>query len=177
MLTVMIEAGADQGPLVASLATLIPGAVEGLVREVVVIDRGLDPATRKVADHAGCRIVDAAGLAAVVSGARGDWLLLLEAGARLAPDWIDAVTSHLVDVEEANVTPRAARFSRSRRDMPGFLSRFLSRRTALAEGLLLPKAQAIGLVRRSRTLEDMAKGLASRRLDASIRPRLLTQRA
>ena len=47
MLTVLIDAADDPNGLALTLATLVPGAVEGLVRDVVVIDRGLDAATRK----------------------------------------------------------------------------------------------------------------------------------
>ncbi|RYE82807.1 MAG: glycosyl transferase family 2, partial [Hyphomicrobiales bacterium] len=47
MLTVLIDAAEDPNGLALTLSTLVAGAVEGLVREVVVIDRGLDDATRK----------------------------------------------------------------------------------------------------------------------------------
>lgn len=171
MLTILIEAAEDQAALGTTLATLVPGAIEGLVREVVVLDRGLDAATRKVADHAGCRISGGEPLSAVVAAAKGDWLLLLEPGARLSVEWIDAVTAHIGDVEEGSTTPQAARFSHSRRDRPGVLGRFFQTRRALSEGLLLRKVQALGLAARRTSLEDMAKGLASRRLEASLRPR------
>lgn len=172
MLSVLIEAGDDQAALGASLATLVPGAIEGLVREVVVIDGGLDAATRKVAHHAGCRIVPANALAATVASVRGEWLLLIEPGARLSTDWIDAVEQHLSDVADRDLTPRAARFSRSKRDRPSLVARFFQKRTALTEGLLLPKAQAIGLAKRGKTLEEIANGIATRRLEATLRPRL-----
>lgn len=177
MLTVMIESSEDQAALAASLAALVPGAIEGLVREVVVIDRGLDAATREVADHAGCRIVGSESLATSVGAARGDWLLLLEPGARLQEGWIEAVATHVGDVEDRGRTPRAARFSRSRDDRPGFFQRFGQRRSALTEGLLLPKPQAVGLAARRLSLEDMAKGLASTRLEARLRPRAPKPRA
>lgn len=171
MLTVIIEAGMDRNALGASLAALVPGAIEGLVREVVVVDAGLDAGTRKVADHAGCRIVPGGALAAAVAASRGEWLLLLEPGARLSAGWIESVGAHLGEVEAGLRTPKAARFSRSRRDRPGFWQRFARRSTALSDGLLLPKAQALGRAKTSPTLEDLAKGLATMRLDATLRPR------
>ncbi|WP_210251297.1 glycosyltransferase family protein [Aureimonas psammosilenae] len=167
-MTVLIECGEDAGALAASLATLVPGAVDGLVREVVVLDRGLDAGTRKVADHAGCRIAEGEQLAQVVFAAKGEWLLLIEPGARLAPGWIEGVAAHLGDVL-AGALPKAARFSVSPHDRRGLMSRFLRRRSVLADGLLLPKA---GLApRASQELEDLAKGVAARRLEATIRPR------
>ncbi|BDA83052.1 glycosyl transferase family 2 [Aureimonas sp. SA4125] len=176
MVSVMIEAGEDPHALAASLSTLVAGAVEGMVREVVVIDRGLDAATREIADHAGCRIVPGSDLAGTVSASRGDWVLLLEAGARLSLDWVEAVATHIGDVEKRGLTPRAARFSRAKRDRPGLLARLTGRRTALVEGLLVPKPQAIGLAKRAATLEAMGRGVATTRLVASLRPRLAPSR-
>ena len=171
MLTVLIDVSEDPNGLALTLSTLVAGAVDGLVREVVVIDRGLDAATRKVADHAGCRIAGGEKLPQIVGGAKGDWLLLLEPGARLSLDWIDSVTAHIGEVEMRARSPRAARFARTRRDGSGLLARLVGRRTALAEGLLLTKAQALGPASRSATLEELAKGLATTRLEATIRPR------
>jgi hypothetical protein len=172
MLTVLIEAADDAPALGGTLASLVSGAVEGLVREVVVLDVGLDAGTRKVADHAGCKVAPASGLAAVVSAAKGEWLLLIEAGARLSPDWIESVHEHLAEVEAGTRTPRAARFSRAARDRPGLLARWRQRRTALAEGLILPKPQAVGLSKSGCSIEAMGKGVASTRLEATIRPAL-----
>ena len=171
MLTVLIDAADDPNGLALTLATLVPGAVEGLVRDVVVIDRGLDAATRKVADHAGCRIAEGESLPTVLANAKGDWLLLLETGARPSVDWVDSVTAHIGEVEMRGRTPRPARFGRARSDSLGFLARFTGRRTALAEGLLIPKVQAIGPASRSATLEEMAKGFATSLLEATIKPR------
>ncbi|KQT69633.1 MULTISPECIES: hypothetical protein [unclassified Aureimonas] len=169
MLTVLIEAGDDAPALGTSLASLVSGAVEGLVREVVVLDVGMDAGTRKVADHAGCRVAPAADLSAVVAAAKGDWLLLIEAGSRLSSDWIEDVTVHLSEVERGTRTPHAARFSRSTQDRPSFLARLRQKRTALTEGLLLPKAQAVGLSKSAASIEAMAKGVATTRLNAAIR--------
>ncbi|KQT54731.1 hypothetical protein ASG43_03975 [Aureimonas sp. Leaf454] len=170
MLTVFIEAADDAPALGGTLASLVSGAVEGLVRDVVVLDAGLDAGTRKVADHAGCRVAPAGDLAAVVAGAKGEWILLIEAGARLSSDWIEDVQAHVAEVEGGTRTPHAARFSRAKRDRPGFFARFGQKRTALAEALLLPKAQAVGLSKASQSLETMGRGVAATRLEATIRP-------
>ena len=173
MLTVLLEAGADPAALGATLATLVPGAIEGLVREVVVVDRGLDAATREVADDAGCRIVSGAALADAIRMARGEWLLLLEPGARLSPGWIDSVGAHFGDAAAGPRSPRAARFSRARQDRPSVWARMTRRASALSDGLLLPKADALARLepKAEGSLQDIAKGLATIRLDATLRPR------
>nr|WP_102960424.1 glycosyl transferase family 2 [Mangrovicella endophytica] len=170
MLSVFIEAGSDAGQLAQSLASLVPGAVEGLVREVLVIEDGLGPDGRKVADHAGCRLVANAELPSVLPQAKGDWLMLIEPGARLLPGWIEALGEHIADVERGVASPEAARFSPSRLDRLPFLQRVRQRRGPLADGLVLRKSQALGLVKRQPSLNAMARGLATSRLRAEIRP-------
>ncbi|GGE14783.1 glycosyl transferase family 2 [Aureimonas endophytica] len=166
----IIECGAEASPLGASLATLVPGAIEGLVREVVVVDCGLDTAARKVADHAGCRIAGAGALPELLAGAKGDWLMLLEPGARLAPEWVEAIATHLGDVA-AGAMPRAARFAPPRQGARAFAAQLFRRPGALRLGLLLPKTEALARLRPGRALADLAKGVAATRLAATIRPR------
>jgi hypothetical protein len=170
MLTVLMECGADDQGLAATLATLVPGAVEGVVRDVVLIDRGMTSASRKVADHAGCRVVSADDLRAAVEAARGEWLLLLEPGARLQPGWIAAVVEHADAVAGGLARNPAARFLRSRADRPAFFSRLRQVRRALSEGFIMPKQQAAGRARTAPSLEALAKGLAVKALPADIRP-------
>ena len=162
MLTVLIDAAEDPNGLALTLSTLVAGAVEGLVREVVVIDRGLDDATRKVADHAGCRIVSGETLPAIVGAAKGDWLLLLEPGARLVDGWIDEVVAHV------SKSSLPGRFSRTAGSRVPLFSRAFSRPTALAEGLLIAKARAAALAKSTGTAEALARGLATKRLGAEI---------
>lgn len=165
MLSVLIEGGEDAAALAASLAALVPGAVDGLVREVIVIDLGMGDEARAVVDHAGCRVGGRSKLRELIGSAKGDWLLCLEAGARLAPGWIEVAARHLAEVADGRSTPAAARFCLARRNRPPLLTRVLSRRPVLRDGLLLPKALA-----RPEAVElaDLAKGLATRRLDAEI---------
>ena len=170
MLTVLMECGADDHGVAATLATLVPGAVEGIVREVVLVDRGMTAASRKVADHAGCRVVASGELRQAVEAARGDWLLLLEPGARLQPGWIEAVIEHADTVAGGTAKNPAARFSRSRADRPGFFGRLRQVRTALSEGFLLPKPQAVGRAGSAADVETLARGLAVVALSAEIRP-------
>ena len=169
MLTVLMDCGSDDRRLAATLAPLVAGAVEGVVREVVLFDRGMRNSSRRVADHAGCRIVDPKEFRSAIKASKGDWLLLLEPGARLSPGWIEAITDHVNDVALGRARSPAARFMPSPGDRPGFFQRVRRIRTALAEGFLLPKPQAIGRANSADTLEKMARGVAVTALPATIK--------
>ena len=161
MLSVLIETLNDEEGLARTLASLIGGAVEGVVREVVVCDTGSTDQTHRVAEHAGCHYV-AGGIAAGISQAKGEWLLLLEPGARLADGWIDEVAAHTA----RQTMP--ARFSRARGSRAPFLSRVFSGNRALAEGLVISKRQATALSKNARSAEAVGRGLATKRLNAEI---------
>ncbi|UCI06963.1 glycosyltransferase [Mesorhizobium sp. B1-1-8] len=161
MLSVLIETSNDEEGLARTLASLVGGAVEGIVRDVVVCDTGSTDQTHRVAEHAGCHYV-AAGIAAGIGQAKGDWLLILEPGARLADGWIEAVAAHMA----RQTMP--ARFSRARANRAPFLARVFSANRALAEGLVISKRQAAALAKSARSAEALARGLATKRLDAEI---------
>ncbi|CCV12303.1 glycosyltransferase [Mesorhizobium sp. STM 4661] len=161
MLSVLIETLNDEEGLARTLASLIGGAVEGVVRDVIVCDTGSTDQTHRVADHAGCHYVTG-GIAAGIRQAKGDWLLMLEPGARLAEGWIDDVAAHTA----RQTMP--ARFSRARASRTPFLSRVFSGNRALAEGLVISKRQAAALSKSARGAEAIARGLATKRLPAEI---------
>jgi len=163
MLSVLIETRNDEEALARTLASLIPAAVEGVVRDVLVCDRGSSDQTHRVAEHAGCHFIAEGGVAAGIKQAKGEWLLILEPGARLVEGWTEAVLDHV----GKNMMP--ARFSRSRDDRIPLFSRMFARPAALAEGLVIRKGQASSLAAKAPTAEAMARGLASKRLAASIR--------
>ena len=162
MLSVLIETRNDEDGLAQTLASLIGGAIEGVVREVIVCDNGSTDQTGKVADHAGCSYISG-GIAAGVRQAKGDWLLLVEPGARLVEGWMDGVIAHTTRQK------MPARFSRSKIGRAPFLSRVFSGNRALSDGLVITKSQASALVRRAASAEALARGLASRRLASEIR--------
>jgi glycosyltransferase involved in cell wall biosynthesis len=106
MITAIIETHDDEGRLAYALAALVPAAMTGVIREVVVIDHGSSDGTLTVADAAGCTIIqagavdgDARHLAA--REARSDWLMFLSPRSVLEPEWQDAalafIDSALVD--------------------------------------------------------------------------------
>lgn len=162
MISVLIETRNDEEALARTLASLIGGAVEGVVREVIVCDLGSTDQTHYVAEHAGCGFLGTGGAPAGVRQAKGDWLLLLEPGARLADGWTDEVVAHTTKLN------RPARFSRAKADRLPFLSRIFTGKRGLAAGLLISKRQALALSRTVSDAEGIARGLATKELRAEI---------
>ncbi len=91
MITAIIETRNDELGLAQALAALVPAATEGVISDVIVIDKGSDDGTLVVADAAGCTIIDAEKEAdarrAAVEQARGDWLLFTPPEPALQPEW------------------------------------------------------------------------------------------
>lgn len=96
MLTVIIPTLDDELRLVPTLSALVPGAADGLVIEVIVVDGGSRDGVERIADMAGCRFMtgptDRAGrIAAAARVAKAPWLLILEPGAVLEEGWLREV--------------------------------------------------------------------------------------
>ncbi len=162
MLSVLIETHNHEDALARTLASLVGGAVEGVIREVIVCDSGSSDLTHRVAEHAGCNYLAGAAVGAGIQAARSEWLLFLEPGARLVDGWIDAVTSHAGD------TTAAARFSRARHSRQLFFSRLFSGPRPLAEGLVITRREALSLARGGGSAGAIAKAVSTRRLTAEI---------
>ena len=162
MLSVLIETRNDEEALARTLASLVGAAVEGVVRDVIVCDRGSTDQTHRVAEHAGCQFLAEGGIAAGIQKAKSEWLLLLEPGAKLAEGWTEDVIAHVAEAS----TP--ARFTRASGERGSFLARLFWRRRPLAEALLIRKSQALS--KRAESAEALARGLAARRLGAQIVP-------
>lgn len=158
MLSVIIETKNCEEPLARTLASLVGAVVEGAVRDVIIVDLGSTDSTLKVAEHAGCAA--AVSLAAALSQAKCDWLLLIEPGARLSDGWTDSAVAH------AARRAQPGHFTRTRASRPGLFSRVFN--TALASGFLMTKKQALTRLRPSGRAEDLARGLASKRLEGEI---------
>lgn len=162
MISVLIETLNDEERLARTLASLVGGSVEGVVREVIVCDGGSTDHGHRVADEAGCTWLAQGGVQQGVRQAKSDWLLLLEPGAIMDNGWIEAVIAH------CSRATLAARFTRSRRMRRPFFGRLLGGNRALAEGLLIRKSQALS--NQAKNGEAMARGLATKRLEAEIIP-------
>src|SRR4051794_10329968 len=123
LVSVVIFTRDSEGFVAATLAALVPGAVAGLVREVIVADGGSTDGTATVADVAGCRFFTSteplgARLSTAAAMARADWLLFLRPGSVPGSRWIDEVQRFVQEARHRGPPMRAAVFrsrpSRSR---------------------------------------------------------------
>jgi hypothetical protein len=155
VISVVIPTLNAEASLADCLAALVPGVVEGLVKEAIVADGGSTDATAAVADAAGATVVQTergrgSQLRAGCAAARADWLLVLHADTGLDEGWIEAVRAH---VERR---PDAAAYFRLRFDDGSAAARLWAAGVAVRcavfglpygdQGLLIPKAlyQAVG---------------------------------
>jgi glycosyltransferase involved in cell wall biosynthesis len=115
MLSAIIATHESERTLVPTLAALVPGAMAGLLGEVIVADAGSSDATAEVADVAGCRFMNSADplgtrLKAAAASTRTPWLLFLRAGCVPEPGWVDAVDRFMQATDLLDGAERAAVF-------------------------------------------------------------------
>lgn len=115
MLSVIVATHESERALVPTLSALVPGAMSGLVTEVVVADAGSKDATAEVADIAGCRFIAAAAplgerLKTAALSTRTPWLMFLRAGIVLDADWTQASETFMQSASFSDTAPRAAVF-------------------------------------------------------------------
>ena len=165
--------------------SLIPAAVRGVVREVIVADGGSSDGTLTIADAAGAHIVRSrkgrgAQLIDGVAKAKSDWLLFLHPETALEPGWEMEAESFLH--QAAMERPRAAVFRFALEDFGGEARRaevMTNLRAALLalpygdQGLLIPKRLYMKLGG-YRALADMEDADLVRRIG---RRRLISLRA
>lgn len=140
---------ASLGALVRTLGALVPGTIEGLVRDVTIVAAGPDPEVGRVADHAGCALVDGPGferaMAAALAGLRAPITLLLRAGAHVDRDFRDEVARALSEA--------AGGVSLLLREVPtGLAGRVLPGLAPIA-GLVAPAR----MLRPARSFNDLVK--------------------
>lgn len=152
MISVVIPTFESERRLVPTLASLVPGSTDGLVREVILADGGSRDETHKIADAAGCELVrgprdEGARLASASDIARGAWLLFLDPGAVLDEGWTREVRSFIE--RQAGGDARAATFrlaieaggaAARMRETAGRLRFLLRGRPRPDQGLLIAKA-------------------------------------
>jgi glycosyltransferase involved in cell wall biosynthesis len=112
MLSIVIATHNCARILGPTLASLVPGAIEGIVSEVIAVDTGSTDDTLAFADAAGCVVVPAAaraaGLRAAATAARARWLMFLRPGFLPEPHWTLAVEQFLETVGVAVEWPAAS---------------------------------------------------------------------
>ena len=147
MLSVIIATKDSERALVPTLAALVPGAMTGIVSEVVIADGGSRDDTAVVADHAGCNFVTAEGalanrLHAGANKARARWLLFLQPGTVLEPTWTSDAqrfAQRPASADSAAVFRRGAPERTGLRDALSFLATALGSRARPEQGLLIAR--------------------------------------
>lgn len=150
MISVVVTTLNDAERLTATLASLTPAAMDGLVREVIVCDGGSSDATLEIAEDAGANVlVDERGLAGGAEAARQPWLLILAVGTRLQVGWEQAVRAHMRDYPDRAgwfdlALARTGLGVRVEEAMAGLESGLLAR-PRTQQGLLISKTVLDGL--------------------------------
>jgi rSAM/selenodomain-associated transferase 2 len=153
MISVIIPTLNAESGFAAALTALVPATVEGIVREVIVIDGGSTDRTAAIADQAGATFVERTGGRGyqMLSGARRarfQWLLFLHADTVLEPGWEREAVSFMdaVDAGRRPVAAAAFRFALDDIGMrPRLLEWLVRLRCALLrlpygdQGLLMPR--------------------------------------
>ncbi|AMJ58984.1 glycosyltransferase family A protein [Bosea sp. PAMC 26642] len=142
MLTAVIRADGSANALAATFSVLIPAVADGFLGHAVVVDAGSDDDVERLADATGAsylRVGGAEGWHLGAAEARGDWLILLDAGDVPQPHWSQAVERHLMLAPEtAGLIPlRGVAGSLRERAAISFGAR------RLRAGLILPKSAVL----------------------------------
>ena len=187
MISVVIPTLNAQATLTATLAALVPAAVDGLVREVIIADGGSEDRTGEIIDNAGAALVRCekgrgGQLAAGARQARFPWLLFLHADTVLAAGWEREASLFMRRIDRGEHRPAAAAF-RFALDDEGMRPRVLELLVALRcgtlrlpygdQGLLISRLlyDEIGGYRRLELMEDvdLVRRLGRRRV-VMLRP-------
>ncbi len=191
MISVIVPTLNAEAGLAASLTSLVTATVEGLVREVIVVDGGSTDRTLHIAEQAGATILRAPTgrghqLAAGAEAARFPWLLFLHADTVIEPGWERDVAAFMERVDTGHRPESAAAFSFALDDMglrPRLIEAGVSLRCAALrlpygdQGLLIPARlyKKIGGYRALPLMEDvdLARRLGRRRV-VILRTRAVT---
>jgi rSAM/selenodomain-associated transferase 2 len=182
MISVIIPARNAERTLTATLSALVPAAVDGIVRQVIVVDGGSSDQTAEVADQSGADVVVSAPgrggqLAQGAAIARFPWLLFLNADTVLEEGWERSATSFMRRIDHGEQSMAAGAFA-FRLDDHGIAPRLLEVLVHLRckvmrvpygdQGLLIPRQlfDAVGGYRNIPIMEDLdlARRLGRRRL-------------
>ena len=179
MISVVMPTLNAEDHLARTLSALVPGVVEGMIKEVVIVDGGSDDATLEIADSTGCQIIktDAERGLQLWQGCRatrGDWILIMHSNSQLGDGWMDQVQAHIKNY------PLQAGYFHLRFDDPSIMVGLWAEMLALRarwlampsgdHGLLLSRAlyDTVGGYKDQAAFEDVALSMALGR--ARLRP-------
>jgi glycosyltransferase involved in cell wall biosynthesis len=168
MLSVIIPTRDSEEGLARTLASLVPAAAEGVVREVVVVDAGSRDGTRVVADAAGCTLIEAKGTwverigAGVTAARRAPWFAFLAPNVFLEGDWFREAASFVDRIERGGRGDTEVATFRLAFDDFGWKARLGERVVALAGGLFGKPLREQGLLISRRHWENLSTGAAPR---------------
>lgn len=161
MVSVIVSTFNSEAHLARCLTALVPAAVDGLVREVLIVDGGSTDATAKIADASGATYIRSERnfgrqLATGANAAKNRWLLFLRAGTVLQNGWEEEAAKFMraVDYGERPTSAAVFRFSL---DDGGFRAAFLQTTMRLRNSLLALPCGEQGLLI-SRQLYDTLGG-------------------
>ena len=149
MITVVIATRDDEENLAHALAALAPAAMDGIVRDVIVVDAGSRDGTLAVAEEAGCAVElggDAAALMRAVDRARGDWVLFLSPSAVLEAGWQGEALGFMDRAAMAGAALTSAATFRLRRPDPGIGARLAEAAAQFRTGFLSAPHREQGLL-------------------------------
>jgi rSAM/selenodomain-associated transferase 2 len=191
MISVVIPTLNAEATLAPTLTALVSSAVDGLTREVIVVDGGSTDRTAQIAEEAGATFITCSGgrgpqLKAGADLARFPWLLFLHADTELEPGWEREAIAFMEAVERGKRPPAAAAFRFALDDMgfgPRSLELLVAARCGLLrlpygdQGLLLPRTlyTEVGGFAPLQLMEDvdLVRRLGRRRI-AMLRTRAVT---
>jgi hypothetical protein len=171
MISAIITDIDDPVRLEATLAALAPAAIDGFVRELIIVGRGAGADALTLAEEAGARVIGEgeAAFAQACAAARQPWLLILPAGVRLQVGWEAVAHAHtrqhpdMAGWFQLALPGRgvAARFAEA---IAAARSRHLGL-PAPAQGLLIARNRALEVARPDLTsLADLVRRLGRSRL-------------
>jgi rSAM/selenodomain-associated transferase 2 len=139
MISVVIPTLNAETGLAAALTALVPATVEGIVREVIVVDAGSTDRTAAIVEQSGAQFLVRSGgrgyqLLAGARRARFPWLLFLHADTVLEQGW-EREANAFMDAVEARKRPAAAAAFRFALDDVGARPRTLEQLVRLRSGL------------------------------------------
>jgi glycosyltransferase involved in cell wall biosynthesis len=182
MISVVIPTLDAEATIPDTLSALIPASLDGLVREVIVVDAGSKDHTREIADWAGAEVIETGPgrgiqLKAGAAAARQPWILFLIADVVLDHGW-EREASHFMERVDKDSSRQAAAAFRFALDDDGAAPRLLEALARLRfaglrlpygeQGLLIPRLlyDDVGGHRELAGMEDVdiARRLGRRRM-------------